>query len=768
MVTSAWAACFRMMNDQQSADDQTLTNPLQWLTPRRFALILGLLIFAAFPQVVIGTHSFAYRDYGLFGYPLAHYFRDSFWRGEIPLWNAYNEFGTPFLAQWGTMVLYPPSLIYLLAPLPWSLSIFCLLHVFLGGMGMYVLTARWTGNRLAAGVAGLAFAFSGLVLNCLMWPNYTASLAWMPWVVHAMTLVWEGGRRRLVAASVAGALQMLSGTPEVILFTWLIVAALWLFTCAPTWQAAWSSGWRTIAVIILVAGLSAAQLLPFFELLSQSQRDAAFEKGVWPLPIWGWANLFVPMFRVFTTGCGVCFQHGQMFTSSIYSGIFIMVMAIMALLWRGDRRVWLFAGIAIASIVLAMGHKAGVYALLRTGLPQIGFMRYTSKFIMLLSFVLPVLGAFGLSNILERDQQPRRLRTMIVTGAAVAVLVTGIVLFARYSPPHEWFTTFSNGLTRIAFLVALGSSVFILVRMQGSSRQWLFQCLILLLVWLDLISHVPAQNPTLDREALTVPIPQLQQLSPRPQLGTSRAALTVEALNGFQSAGTSNLTQTFLLMRNGMFANANLVEKIPKADGFYPLSIKEARNVVLRLFRTPHKPREGLGRLVGISQIVSATNLTVWEPRRDYLPMITAGQRPVFANPADTLAGVMATNFAPEAMVFLPEAARERISATNSAPARVVSFDVREHSLRAEVEAAAPSVVVIAQAFYPAWRAFVDGKPVPLWRANYAFQALEVGAGNHHIEVVYEDRSFRLGALISLLGIGLCVGTCWPGRWKMP
>jgi hypothetical protein len=757
------------MNEQQSADSQSPTPPLQWLTPRRFAVILGLLTFAAFPQVVIGTHSFAYRDYGLFGYPLAHYFRDSFWRGELPLWNAYNEFGTPFLAQWGTMVLYPPSLIYLLLPLPWSLSIFCLLHLFLGGMGMYVLTSRWTGNRLAAGVAGVAFAFSGLVLNCLMWPNYTASLAWMPWVVHAVTLVWEQGNRRLVGASLAGALQMLSGTPEVILFTWLIVAALWLFTRAQTWQSAWSSGWRTMAVVVLVAGLSAAQLLPFFELLSNSQRDTAFEKGVWPLPVWGWANLFVPMFRVFVTGCGVCFQHGQMFTSSIYSGIFIMMLVIPALVYHRDRRVWLFASIAIASIVLAMGHKAGVYPLLRTGLPQIGFMRYTSKFIMLLSFVLPILGAFGLSNIMDGERQSQRLRTMMVAGAAVSVLGIGIIIFARYSPfaAHEWFITFANGSTRIAFLIALSGSVFFLVRMEGSNRQWLFQCLILLLVWLDLLSHVPSQNPTLDREALTVPIPQLQKLSPRPQLGVSRAALTVEALNGFQSAGTSNLTQTFLLMRNGMFANANLVEKIPKADGFYPLSIKEARNVVLRLFRTPHKPREGLGRFVGISQIVSATNLTVWEPRRDYLPMITAGQRPVFANPADTLAGVMATNFAPEAMVFLPEAAREQISATNAVQTRVVSFDVREHSLRAEVEAAGPSLVVIAQAFYPAWRASVDGKPVRLWRANYAFQALEVGGGNHHIEVVYEDRAFWLGALISVLGIGVCLSAHCLTRCKV-
>src|SRR5678816_3381578 len=108
-----------------------------WLTAKRFALLLGLLVFAAFPGVVIGSQSFIYRDFGLFGYPIAHYFRESFWRGELPLWNPYNNFGIPFLAQWGTMVLYPPSLIYLLLPLPWSLGLFCLAHLWFGGLGMY-------------------------------------------------------------------------------------------------------------------------------------------------------------------------------------------------------------------------------------------------------------------------------------------------------------------------------------------------------------------------------------------------------------------------------------------------------------------------------------------------------------------------------------------------------------------------------------------------------------------------------------------------------
>ena len=37
-----------------------------------------------------------------------------------------------------------------------------------------------------------------------------------------------------------------------------------------------------------------------------------------------------------------------------------------------------------------------------------------------------------------------------------------------------------------------------------------------------------------------------------------------------------------------------------------------------------------------------------------------------------------------------------------------------------------PSLVVAAQTFYPCWKASVDGQPARLWRANYAFQAVQV------------------------------------------
>ena len=73
-------------------------------------------------------------------------------------------------------------------------------------------------------------------------------------------------------------------------------------------------------------------------------------------------------------------------------------------------------------------------------------------------------------------------------------------------------------------------------------------------------------------------------------------------------------------------------------------------------------------------------------------------------------------------------------------------------------EAPVASLAVIAQAYYPAWKAYVDGQPARIWRANYAFQAVEVPAGQHQVLLFYEDKRFLIGAALSGLALLACLG----------
>ena len=79
----------------------------------------------------------------------------------------------------------------------------------------------------------------------------------------------------------------------------------------------------------------------------------------------------------------------------------------------------------------------------------------------------------------------------------------------------------------------------------------------------------------------------------------------------------------------------------------------------------------------------------------------------------------------------------------------------------AEVEAAAPSLVVVAQTYYHDWRAEIDGQPAPLLRANVAFQAVQVPAGTHKLHLFYHDRAFEIGAAASLAAWFVCLFVCF-------
>src|SRR5438477_8033178 len=392
------------------------TPPDASLNPKRFSLMLGLFIFVLFPGVIFGTQTFFFRDYGIFGYPLASYHRECFWRGELPLWNPLNNCGLPYLAQWNTLTLYPLSLIYLLLPLPWSLSFFCLAHLFIAGLGMYFLALSWTsplspgggerGSRLAAAIAGFAFAFNGLTLNCLIWPNNIAGLAWMPWVIWRVERGWEQGPRDLIVAALVGATQMLSGVPEIILFTWLIVALLWIGKLAAHEVPRTSLLWRMTIMVGFVAALAAAQLLPFLDLLTHSERDKNFGSGTWSMPEWGWLNLVLPLFKCYQSPSGPFFQPRQGWTSSYYPGIAVLALALFAARFVQQRRVvWLWA-LTLGGLWIALGENGYVYTFIYKLVPVLGFIRFPIKFVLLIIFALPLLAAFSVAHMQSIRARP--------------------------------------------------------------------------------------------------------------------------------------------------------------------------------------------------------------------------------------------------------------------------------------------------------------------------------------------------------------------------
>ncbi|HEX5066844.1 MAG TPA: YfhO family protein, partial [Myxococcota bacterium] len=64
-----------------------------------------------------------------------------------------------------------------------------------------------------------------------------------------------------------------------------------------------------------------------------------------------------------------------------------------------------------------------------------------------------------------------------------------------------------------------------------------------------------------------------------------------------------------------------------------------------------------------------------------------------------------------------------------------------------------PAAIVLADAWFPGWEARVDGVQAPLLRANLAFRAVAVPAGEHEIELRYRPRSLARGTALAALAL---------------
>jgi len=764
-------------NPDAQATDADARATDRWLTPGRFGVMLGALIVATFPRVLAGGKSFFYRDFGVFTYPLAFFHRESFWRGEMPLWNPYNACGLPFLAQWNTMTLYPGSLIYLLLPLPWSLCFFGLAHMFLAGMGAYFLALRWTGSRLGASVGGLAFGFNGLSWYALMWTNNTAALGWMPWVVLAVERAWcEGGARRIALAALAGAMQMLSGAPEVILLTWSAVGALWLSHFLTSDAARLRIFGRSVLVGLLVAGLAAAQLLPFLDLLRHSQRDTGFGDAQWAMPLNGLANYLVPRFHVIIGPYNPPSQRDQFWTSSYYLSMGVIALALLAIWRMRSRRIWVLAALAVFSILMALGNNGPAYAVLRRVVPQIGFMRFPIKFVVLATFALPFLAAHAVAWLQSRPIERWRAERnwFVVIGSILVIAIVAIATYASIfsTAPDEAGATWLNALSRAGFLAFTCACLLLLCRPMRSdsaesvaaaasarrNREWLWVGVVLL-SWLDVATHARSLTPTVSNSVYaTDSIRQYYKWGDQLRPGVSRAMLNIPLLDKVTFHSVESPENDFSGRRLALFADCNMLDHAAKVDGFYSLYLREQSALNLQLY-TGTNGLEPLKDFLGVSWLSkpSYPHETEWLQRDTFMPMITAGQEPIFTNSSATLQRVTSPEFEPRKIVYLPAEARGVVVAKAQPAAKVISREVGAKQINAEVESPAEAMVVVAQAFYHPWHAYVDGKRVPLWRANYGFQALEVPAGRHHVKLVYEDVALWAGAVVSVITLAGCL-----------
>lgn len=91
--------------------------------------------------------------------------------------------------------------------------------------------------------------------------------------------------------------------------------------------------------------------------------------------------------------------------------------------------------------------------------------------------------------------------------------------------------------------------------------------------------------------------------------------------------------------------------------------------------------------------------------------------------------------------------------ADSLATIKQTAFD--DENIKYESNATATHVAVFSEIFYKDWKAYIDGKPAPIAKADYVLRALLIPAGKHSIEFKFEPTVFNTGYTISTIAAGI-------------
>jgi Bacterial membrane protein YfhO len=732
-----------------------------------------------------------------------HFGFESLARGEIPLWNPFSFSGMPFVAGMESAMFYPPNFIYLLFGTAFSINLSLALHCFLGSLFTYRFAKYLGVARAGALLSALTFAY-GAPCFLRVYAGHLvglAALTWLPLLFLSAEAFLRSGRIRCALwGGVALAMQLLAGQPQYVFYSAIAVALYFAanFLVAKNLREApyFFGGFCLFVTVGLL--LSAVQLLPTLELTRHSVRNALGYEWVstFSLPPENLVTLLAPDF--FGDLLTVSYWgKNYLWEGSAYLGVTGLVMGAAAVAFNRSRAVWIFVVIAAAALVLALGKYTPVLGALYAYVPGFNLFRGQSKFMVVFSFAWSMLAGYGLSRVMtlaeEKNPGLLRLSHVIMALAGLLLVVVGLgevgaldfqktwtALVKRYERgvddytfgpiAHDFFSAslnlvFHDLLRAGAVLLLLGGLLWAAIKRQRLSTP-LLTVSVLALTVLDLWTfgsrYLVSFNPQvlyMDRDLRDF---FKSDNEPFRLATTLHTLLNVGFLEGTKDVGgydqlTLRQYNEYINFSQGLpldRPNFNMV-----IDRFSPmLRLLNARYYVLDASVNVQAP--------DLHPVFHNGQYKVYRDGKALPRSFVVHDARVAQNRQAALEAIASPTFDPTATAIVNEeigGLPGNKSLRSPAP-KIIEDSSNRVRLAADLKQA--GLLVLSDAYYPGWKAFVDGKESRIYRANHTLRGVFLSQGEHVLEFRYDPLSFKLGAIISSASLILILGLLLAYRRK--
>lgn len=656
-------------------------------------------------------------------YPWKKLTIDTWKMGQIPLWNPYSFSGTPHAGNYQSAVFSPVNLLFFVLPFIDAWSIMVLLQPLLAGMFMYVFVKSLGRSQSASLLSAIAFMFCGFMVVWMAYGTLGYAALFLPlifWGVHTK-------KGRAVSAGIA--LSLLSGHFQVSVY---VLAAALLYI-------AWKKQWKTLWFVFFGLLIAAPQILLGIKSFIDSARGGAILKG--EIIPWQYLMTFIaPDFYGNPVTRNDWFGHYAEWAGFI--GVVPLMLALGAAFGKKSKEEWFFVVLAVTTLLFALPTPFNSLLYLLK-IPVLSGSA-ASRVIILTSFSLAVLAAYGLDRVKEKKYTTVFSLASIVFVAAVwAVLLVGKPL-----PPDKLSIATHNFVLPSALVLV--ASIILLVKKN------IFMYLLIVLAAFDVLRFAAKWMP-FDPRPLVFPeiksITKLQEVAGVNRVfgnigpGEVGVSFHIPVVEGYDAVYQARYGEFINVVSKGYVYPAGrsvvLFDKagVNKIEAFQLLGVKyiyhrlsDGRNV----WAFPY------WEYPSIRQIYIDEQYEIFE-YPDVYPR-------AFLASSYVLGGIdklFSQNLnRRETLVLEEKPLLEPERGTGSAAIRSYT----PNNVTIETESESPKLLFLSDVFDKGWRATVDGKISPVYRADYDFRAVAVPAGKHIVELRYHPDEFRWGIILTVIG----------------
>ena len=717
--------------------------------------------------------------------------------GDLPAWNPYQFSGAPFAGDPLSGWTYLPAMILFTAlPVAAAATGFLFVQLLLAGLFTYALARVLRMNPAGALLAAVAYEFNVFVY----WRNlccspYVSVMAWLPLAILGTELAVRSARwpDRCLWLGVGGLAlsQILAAWPGQGSYYALLALGGYVAyrtLLSPPENILGLRGrvlgflFNGSGVLLFGFGLAAAGLLPRMEYHTLSTLADGYGNIEGVRAAWGgwtsddWQRLLTP--------------------GLIYPGLIVLALALAApLVARGRHAGPFFFVLSLSALVLSSPDGTPLHSALYFLLPGFEWLHPHGpgriKVILYLGFAL--LAGATVSSLGERG---RSVRGLVAVPAAISLLLAALVgvFLVTGGPPAG----FGIGVSLVSLLALVAATACLVVYARSAGGGPGVALLLVLVLFVDLFAAgraTVAERATADlgKDLVKVDLPRyfgptgaakfLRSetegdparyfgYGPR-QLGEGWSfnynnyfaqrdtsallasnmgtPLGLQSVQGYNAVHIARYDE-YMEKLNGRSQGYHNADVVPKGLDSPLLDLLNVRYMIVPT--DVEADQDKLLELKDAHPAVYGDDRVEVLENRDALPRAWIVHSAIEASRSETLKQLGSGAVDPRRTALLertpPDLARPEDPSADRAT--VTGYEADRISLNTET--GARGLLVLSETYYPAWKAYVDGEPAPLYVADHVLRAVPVPAGEHTVELRYESWSLRVGVAISL---GFCL-----------